>query len=287
VSDNPSPSLEPPAEPGAYAWARVLDGLRALAGTPRCVIYAVPPEQAPRPPHEGSIYLRGSPAWRRFLAERRRLDTGEPALVLALRPLGERERLLIVDWGSRYANTLPLVEPRDPACDLTQPANPLRRALEAAAMAGAAAPAGDSPLARRLRAAFGLWTYWTGTRGAWEAHHVTLAPRGPEDTLAGLLALHLPVRFPQGAFDRALAELYQHERELFSGAVARARIPFRSRLGLPILHDPRAVDRALRRLVNEGRAAVSVRSAESGMRYGAGRPVPAELSAEAFERLLL
>jgi len=268
------------------AWAWVLDGLRALAGTPRCVLYAVPLDQAPRPLREGSVYLRGSPAWRRFLAERRRLDTGDLGLVLALRPLGERERLLIVDWGTTYANALLLIEPRRTDCDLTLPTNRVRRALEAAAEAPAAS-GGASALGRQLRAVFGLWTYWTGTRGDWEAHRVTLTPRTPADTLAGLLERHLPVRFPQGAFDHALAVLYLRERELFSGTVARARIPFRSRLGLPILHDPQAVDRALRRLVNEGQAAVSGHAAGASVRYGAGRPVPADLSAEAFERLLL
>lgn len=259
----------------------VLEGLRALAGTPRVVLYDVPHEQAPRPLREGSIYLRGTPGWRRFLAERRRLDSGELSLVLALRPLDERERLLIVDWGTTYANSFLLIEPGDASCDLTDPANSTRRALLAAAAAGAPSPE------QALSGLFGTWTYWTGARGAWETHHVALVCRQPGDTLMALVRRHLPVRFPQGAFDRALADLYVRERELFSGAVARARIPFRSRLGLPILHDPYAVDRALRRLVNEGRASVFGGTAGVTLRFGAGRPVPPELPAEAFERLSL
>ncbi len=265
------------------------EALRALAGTPRCVLYDVPRDQAPRPLREGSIYLRGSPAWRRFLAERRRLDTGELSLVLALRPLDERERLLIVDWGTSYANSFLLIEPSDPDCDLTDPAAAAPPAL--ASIAGGAQRgggfAGGPVLARALVAQFGIWTYWTGARGSWETHQVRLACREPGDTLFALVRRHLPVRFPQGAFDRALAQLYARERELFSGTVARARIPFLSRLGLPILHDPYAVDRALRRLVNEGRAAVSGGAGGVTLRFGAGRPVPPELPAETFERLLL
>jgi hypothetical protein len=202
-------------------------------------------------------------------------------LMLALRPLAARERVLLVDWGTSYANTFLLIEPRLAGCDLTVPGNPLRRALEQAATTANGSAAVD----HQLRRAFGCWTYWIGPRGGWETRQVVLAPESPGETLAGLLARHLPVRFPQGAFDHALAELYLRERELFSGTVARARIPFCSRLGLPILHDPRAVDRALRRLVNEGRAAVS--GGGAGVRYGAGRPVPAELPADVFERLLL
>ncbi|HZQ36524.1 MAG TPA: hypothetical protein VFD32_11360 [Dehalococcoidia bacterium] len=279
-------------EAAASGRARAFAALRALAGTPRCAIYDVPREQAPRPLREGSIYLRGTPAWRRFLAERRRLDTGELSLVLALRPLAERERLLIVDWGTSYANCFLLVEPSDPEFDLTEPARsppqePAAVAPVPAFMHDADGGRDESPLARELRAAFGVWTYWTGTRGNWETHRVRLACRAPEDTLMALIRRHLPVRFPQGAFDHALAELYTRERELFSGAVARARIPFRSRLGLPILHDPYAVDRALRRLVNEGRAAVFGGPAGLTLRFGAGRPVPPDLPAETFERLLL
>ncbi len=279
------------AELDARVGVQIRTSLRALAGTPRCAFYDLPRDLAPQPLREGSIYLRDSPAWRRFLAERRGLDNGELSLVLALRPLGERERLLIVDWGTSYANSFLLIEPSDADLDLTDPAAPLPRALaDAAATLPAntaeAVPAEPS-LERTLRAAFGVWTYWTGTRGNWEAHQVRLACREPGDTLMALVRRHLPVRFPQGAFDRALAELYARERELFSGPVARARIPFRSRLGLPILHDPYAVDRALRRLVNEGRAAVTGGVEGVRVRFGAGRPVPPELPAETFERLLL
>jgi hypothetical protein len=295
VNDNRAPQADSSSGAASRIGAQLHDALYALAGTPRCVLYDVPRDQAPQPLREGSIYLRGTPAWRHFLAERRRLDTGELSMILALRPLAERERLLIIDWGSTYANCFLLIEPCDPAVDLTGPTGATPHTPSDAAgkttlssvRNGAAALPGEPSIAPALRAAFGIWTYWTGVRGNWETHRVRLVCREPEDTLIDLVRRHLPVRFPQGAFDRALAELYAHERELFSGTVARARIPFRSRLGLPILHDPYAVDRALRRLVNEGRAAVSGGADGVTLRFGAGRPVPLELPAETFERLLL
>src|SRR5947209_6790679 len=89
----------------------------------------------PRPLRPGSIYVHGSPTWHRYLAARRQLDTGENTFVLALRPLDEAERLLVVDWGASYANAFLLVEPRQDGCDLTLKENAPRRALEQAARA--------------------------------------------------------------------------------------------------------------------------------------------------------
>jgi hypothetical protein len=274
-------------------WELVLRGLQELAGLDRGVIYDVPLAEAPQPLRAGSIYVHGSPAWQRYLAVRRQLDTGETTFLLALRPLDEVERLLVVDWGTSYANAFLLVEPRQTGCDLTLADNRVRRALEQAARALLKTPSFDSatpgatrstPLGELLRGLYGTWTYWSGPREARQVHRVDLAATAPEETLAGLIARHLPVRFPQGAFDRTVAELYNTERELFNGTVARARTPFRSRLGLPVLHEPRYVDRAMRRLVNEGRAIVYQRDENSYTRYGHGRPVPPAMPEEEFER---
>jgi hypothetical protein len=268
--------------------------MRDLAGSERTVLYDVPRDGAPERLWPGSIYLRGSEAWEGFLAERRRLDDGALTILLSLRSLCDGERLLAVDWGSSYANSLLLVEPKTGGCDLTLPTDPLRLELEALAQQALdRSPALACPdrksthLARRLRETYGLWTYWSGRRNEWSVHHVTLASAAPEETLFGLMQRHFPVRFPQAAFDRALEGLFRSERELFSGTVSRARIPFRSKLGLPLLHDPRYVDRAIRRLVNEGSVAVYHLSEAGSIRYGGGRPIPGHMPEDEFEQLSL
>ena len=84
---------------------------------------------------------------------------------------------------------------------------------------------------------------------------VPLLLQGPEETIRGELLAEVERRFPQHMFDRALAYVNDWERELLGGPVPRARSVFRT-LGMPIVSDPRCVDRALRRLVNEGRISV-------------------------------
>ncbi|HEY7294233.1 MAG TPA: hypothetical protein VH916_04285 [Dehalococcoidia bacterium] len=66
-------------------------------------------------------------------------------LMLALRPLAARERVLLVDWGTSYANTFLLIEPRLAGCDLTVPGNPLRRGgfWEAVRLRGRSTSGGD------------------------------------------------------------------------------------------------------------------------------------------------
>ncbi|MHB8573724.1 MAG: hypothetical protein ACYDCQ_00170 [Dehalococcoidia bacterium] len=289
ISDNQAPATP--------EWELVRLALRELSGFAQHVIYDVPRAEAPWPLRDGSMYLHGSPTWLRYLSARRRVDNGSFTAVLALRPLGDVERLLAVDWGSSYSNTFLLIEPRLPDSDLTRTDDPLRQELEAAARslprdrrlprAGGALELPDSVLGRRLRDAYGLWTYWTGSREAWRVDQVVLEPSEQADTLAGLMRLHFPVRFPQAAFDRTMAELWSKERELFSGTVARARIPFCSRLGLPLLHDARYADRAFRRLVNAGRATVFARDQRGTIRYGPAWPVPSDMREEEFEQLSL
>ncbi len=275
----------------------ILRALQEFAGFDRGVFYDVPPADAPEPLPHSPIYLRGSAPWHRFLRDRRRFDDGLPALLLALRPLSDMERLLAVDWGTTFANTFMLVEPSDPACDLTQRGNPVYRSLETAAIALLAerTPESDpdipwtreTALGSILRLVFGTWVYWTGTYSAKRTHCLPLTANRPENTLASLIVPQLPARFPQAAFNRALADLHERETELFHGTVATARMPFRTRLGLPLLHDPACADRALRRLVNDGRATVYHLTGGGIHRYGPGRPVPESMTDNEFARLVL
>ena len=281
------------------AWRLVLRGLRELAGFDRGVFYDLPQAEAPARQPGTPIFLRGSAAWQEYLWAREQLDTGDLTLLLALRPLGDGERLLAVDWGNTYANAFLLVEPRDPLCDLTDPDNGIRRIVEAAARAllrrhdPDANPTNpwtrDTALGEALRDAFGAWVTWTAPPPIGGVpERVPLVPADSQDTLARLLALGLRERFPQGAFDEALADLLEKEPELFSGRpVARARMPFLTRLGLPVLHDPRCADRAVRRLVNEGRVWLFEQGPDAVSYHGPARPVPPTMPDSQFEQLII
>lgn len=277
----------------------VLRALRELSGFARGVLYDVSRAAAPARLPGTPVFLRGSPAWSAYLRARAQLDTGELALLLALRPLEEEERLLVVDWGTTYANTFLLVEPRDPACDLSDPANHVRRAVESVARAllrrrdpdeDPATPwTRATPLGAALRAAFGAWVLWPEPPAARaRSERVELVLSRPEETLADALLPRLRARFPQHAFEDALARLLEAEAELFAGRpVGRVRVPFLTRLGLPVLHDPRCANRALRRLVNEGRAWVFEHGPDGVFYHGPARPVPAGMTDAAFERLVV
>jgi hypothetical protein len=201
---------------------------------------------------------------------------------------------MVVDWGTTYANSFLLVEPNEPSCDLSDSDNPVLR--EALKMAGEI----DRPTDRRdsqrerwtsetelgglLRDLFGTWVYWRGPLPDGEPECVPLTLRAPSDTLANHLLFELNARFPQAAFDAAVADLNAHERELLGGPVPRGRSAFRTRLGLPILHDPQAADRAIRRLVNLGKMRV-VSRLPSTQTFGPGSPVPEDMPDDEFERL--
>lgn len=271
--------------------------LRDLAGTARGVVYDVPRAERPRMRSGSPVYADGGRAWDRYLRARRALDDGRLTLLLSLRPLSEDERRLAAGWGAAHANTFLLVEPLDAACDLTDARSPLARevfALCEGALASAPDAAVDArerwtartPLGERLRGLYGRWVCWDEPLPYGRTHELPLPLAGPEDTLWDQLAPLLHERFPQRAFDAALAELRRHERELFGGTVASARSAFRTRLGLPILHDQRAPDRAVRRLVNRGEMTVA-----SGLPrrlvFGPGRRVPDDMPDDEFERLLM
>ncbi len=285
------PRGEPPPEQRI-----LLRALQDLAGTARGVVYDVPRAQRPWPQPLSPIYVEGSSAWRRYLRARRSLDDGQLTLLLSLRQLPEEECRLAVDWGAAYANSFLLVEPRVAACDLSDPGSSVAREVLAlcrqAAASESRAPGVEAnerwtahtPLGERLRELYGRWVCWDAPLPEGRTEVTPLRLTGPADTLSIQLLPLLYERFPQQSFDVALAELQQRERELFGGTVANARSAFRTRLGLPILHDPHAPDRAVRRLVNLGR--MSVASGLPGGRiFGPGRRVPDDMPEDEFERL--
>lgn len=269
----------------------VAQAFRELAGTTNGVIYDLPRALKPQPTH-GSIFLHASPAWRSYLDARQQVDTGQPAILFALRALDDEERNLAVDWGATYPNTFFLVEPHERECDLTDPTNRFSRRLNDALAAtlriaapGPNMPEGwtrTTPLGERLRDLFGTWVYWSGPPPDGETQQVPLEVSGDDDSLWTRVLSELTERFPQQAFDRALAYVNDLERELLGGPVPRARSVFRTRLGMPILRDTRCVDRALRKLVNEGRITVVAPSLPGRPIFGRGRPVPDEISDEEF-----
>ena len=262
----------------------------------RGVVYDLPHSLRPRPV-PGSIFVRGTTAWRRYLDAREAVDVGEPAVLIAFRVMDDEERYLVVDWGTTYANTFLLIEPRDWRCDLSDPLNPFTRRLdEALALTLAAAPEGGvlpegwtraSPLGRLLRELFGTWRYWTASSPASATRRISLELREDSDTIWSRLLPELSERFPQAAFDRALGRLHGSDRELFGGPVPRARSVFRTRLGLPVLHDVRCVDRAVRRLVNEGAMRVVSPTAPGRPIFGPGRPIPDGISDDEFAQFVM
>ncbi|HEY5476748.1 MAG TPA: hypothetical protein VIK11_08520 [Tepidiformaceae bacterium] len=274
----------------------VLLAFEEIAGTSNGVIYDLPttlrPERIP-----GSIYVRGSSAWRDYLDAREQVDTGDPAILFSLRILENEERQLAVDWGTTYANSFFLIEPHDPACDLSDPANAwARRMNEAITATLAVMPPQESitegwtrttPLGVFLREVFGTWLYWSAPPPNGAILPVPLDLRSSEDTLWGRLLAELNDRFPQPAFDRAIARLHAREDELFGGPVVRARSVFRTRLGMPILRDPRCADHALRRLANQGEMSIIATSLPGIPVYGHGSPVPDEITDEEFSQFLM
>ena len=275
----------------------LLRGLQDLAGAARGVVYDVPRSDRPLRLPLSPIYLEGSSSWRRFLRARRALDDGHLTLLLSLRQLPEGERRLVVDWGTAHANTFLLVEPQDPACDLSDPNAQLSRELfelsrRAAALEPPVAEAArerwtaHTSLGDRLRDLYGRWVSWEEPLPEGRSREEVLRLGGPSDTLSMHLLPRLYERFPQQSFDVALADLQEAERELFGGTVANARSVFRTRLGLPVLHDPRAVDRAVRHLVNLGRMSVTSGGRDAVV-YGLGHPVPDDMPDEEFERLFI
>ena len=274
----------------------LLRALQDLAGAARGVIYDVSRADRPLRLPLSPVYLEGSASWRRFLRTRRSLDDGHLTLLLSLRQLPEDERRLVVDWGTAHANTFLLVEPSEPGCDLTDARSPTALELRDLSRQAARVEPDEggqhepwtarTPLGERLRELYGRWIWWDEPLPHGRSQEEPLRLSGPSDTLSVHLLPLLYERFPQQSFDVALAELQASERELFGGEVATARSVFRTRLGLPVLHDARAADRAVRQLVNLGRMSVTTGGAAARV-FGPGRPVPDDMPDEEFERLLM
>ena len=77
-------------------WSLVRRALYEFTGFEHGVVYDVPRAEAPEPVRYGSVYLRGSGAWGRFLAARRQVDDPQLKILLALRPLSDAERLSLI-----------------------------------------------------------------------------------------------------------------------------------------------------------------------------------------------
>jgi hypothetical protein len=252
----------------------VADALGRLAGTRRLLLYDVSGVDAPQRDNPSSPFVRGGPAWWRFVENRRALDTGEDLnLLVSLRGLRADERMTLINWGSAYANSFLLVEPADAALDLTTPEGIIdfaqtSRALDADAL---------------VRAAYAEWVYWTTEPdSSLREHAATLDVAGPRATLWGTLWERLPQTFPPQAFLSTLTLLNLREVELFTGGreVGRAIMPFLTRLGLPVLYDARHVLAGVRQLVNAGLAWVTDPQDNNRVYRGPHDPLPADIPDE-------
>jgi hypothetical protein len=228
--------------------AAIAAAVRRLAGTERLLIYDVSLAEAPERPSATSPYVNGSETWWRFVDRRRVLDDGaDLSLLVSLRSLSAAERMLVVSWGTAYANAFLLVEPADPMLDLT---------TEAGIAACTAASAGTDADAC-VRSAYAEWVYWrTPPEGERECVVASLDVSDPSATLWSAIWDRLPSVFPPATFLSFLTLLNLRETELFTGGrpVARAVVPFLTRLGLPIVWDAWLVIGGVRKLVDAGLA---------------------------------
>src|SRR5688572_18414702 len=98
----------------------ITSALVRLAGTQRLLVYDVPEAGAPSRSNTASPFVRGSAAWWDFVTRRRALDDATDLnLLVSLRGLRIDERLIVVDWGTSFANAFLLVEPADPWLDIS------------------------------------------------------------------------------------------------------------------------------------------------------------------------
>jgi hypothetical protein len=252
----------------------VASAIGRLAGTQRLVLYDVIGVDGPQRDNPSSVFVRGGAAWWRFIERRRALDNGEDLnLVVSLRSLKADERMTLVNWGSAYANSFLLIEPADPELDLTTPEGILDFAQQSHALDADAL----------VRSAYAEWVYWTTeTDGSLTEHAATLDVADLRATLWGTLWERLPQTFPPSAFLATLTLLNMREQELFTGGreVARAMMPFLTRLGLPVLYDARHVLSGVRQLVNAGLAWVTDPYDHNRLYRGPQDPIPADVPDE-------
>ena len=258
---------------------QVADALRHLAGTPRALIYDVPEAEAPSRDQPQTPFVHGSDAWWAFVERRRALDDGQDLTVLvSMRGLSLDERLLVVNWGTAYANAFLVIEPSDPWLDLTT-----KDGIDQFA-----ASSGAKDADALVRQAYAEWIYWTrDEKGDLESRRATLSLQ-PDAMLFGTLWERLPQTFPAAAFLSSLTLLQLREAELFTGGseVARAITPFLTRLGLPIVWDPRHIIQGVRQLVDAGLAWVQDPQDDGRLYRGPSEPIPSEISDERVALML-
>ena len=254
--------------------AQVVAALRGIAGTDRVLFYDVPEEGAPERADWTTPFVRGSRSWWSFIERRRRFDDGQDlTLLVSLRGLRVDERLLVVNWGTAFANSFLVIEPADPWLDLTT----------SEGIDHFARQRGLRTSVDLVRAAYAEWIYWIrDENGELDSRAATLGIGGADDTLWQSLWQRLPGAFPADAFLSSLTLLNLREAELFTGGreVARAIMPFLTRLGMPVLYDARHVLRGVRELVNAGLAWVSDPEDNNRVYSGPHAPLPADISDE-------
>ncbi|HEY7467459.1 MAG TPA: hypothetical protein VIB47_12275 [Dehalococcoidia bacterium] len=253
--------------------AQVAEALKAMAGTPRMLVYDVTEADAPWRDQPQTPFVHGSDAWWRFVEQRRALDDGQDlSLLVSLRGLRVDERMLVVNWGTAFANSFLVIEPSDPWLDLTTQAG----IDEFAAKTGAA----DAEAL--VRSAYAEWIYWVRDETGQLESRAARVSLEPQSTLFGTLWERLPKTFPAAAFLSSLTLLQLKEAELFTGGreVARAIIPFLTRLGLPIVYDGRYVIQGVRQLINAGLAWAQDPEDNWRLYTGPSEPIPAEISDE-------
>jgi hypothetical protein len=254
--------------------------LGRLAGTDRVLVYDVAEAEAPERADAHTPFVRGSQAWWDFIERRRVLDDGRDLnLLVSLRGLRADERLLAVNWGSAFANSFLVVEPSDPWLDLTTS----QGIQDFESKTGARDPDG------LVRAAYAEWIYWIrDENGELDSRAATLSISGPQATLWGTIWERLPHTFPEAAFLSSLTLLTLREAELFTGGreVARAIVPFLTRLGMPILYDARHVLHGVRQLVNAGLAWVQDPEDEYRVYRGPAEPLPEDVPDERLAMMI-
>ncbi|MFN8639266.1 MAG: hypothetical protein U0360_07370 [Dehalococcoidia bacterium] len=267
-------------EPLTRAERRALEAALAdVTGTDRVLLYDVALDERPHL-EVGRLRPQGSPAWERFLVDREHLDDGRLGLVVTRRQLDDDEARLAVEWGCSYANTFLLVEPTDARCDLLDATNPWGGQLRA--LVSDAGGRASMALRTFLGTAIGRWVRWTAPPPDGEVERVVLTPTPPGAHVVEQLVRECERRYPQAVFDHEIVRLHLLEAELVSGPVSRARSVFRTRLGMPVLLDPFASDRGIRRLVERGRLSVSAKRGARREVFGPGRPLPGGVTDEEF-----
>jgi hypothetical protein len=237
------------------------------------LVYDVPESDAPWRDKPQTPFVHGSDAWWRFVEQRRALDDGQDlSLLISLRGLRVDERMLVVNWGTAFANSFLVIEPSDPWLDLTT-----REGIDEFASKTGAADA-----EALVRAAYAEWIYWVRDETGELESRAARVSLEPQSTLFGTLWERLPKTFPAAAFLSSLTLLQLKEAELFTGGreVARAIIPFLTRLGLPVVYDGRHVIHGVRQLVNAGLAWVQDPQDNWRLYTGPSEPIPAEISDE-------